>query len=333
MKIFSPHRRKMEASRRFGSREFKNKIKKAQDYKRSFDPRNRGAMGELLHFLHLDSPLVALPTIGILGLAFYYLFVSSYFLVTDVQVVGAQQVPAEQIKAAIQSSANSRWLFIPKNHLLLMSESNTLEALAEEMPLIKEMAKYRRVWPNGVKMEIVERKPGFAFNVNGRSYMVDEEGVVVKELDGANGLVTVYDQVTEDISPGERLNNTKLVVFIMSALKHWPTKINTNIKEIKVPGKASTQVQIVSNEGWGVFFDTTRPVESQVSNLSLILNRQIPASNRLRLAYIDLRFDKWAYYCYKNSPCESQPQAAPTDQQEKIEVEPDAKSVKETEPQ
>jgi cell division septal protein FtsQ len=311
MKIFSPHRRKMEASRRFGSREFQNKVKQAQGYKRIFDTRNRGALGKVLHWLHLDSALVLLPALLILGGAFYYLFISDYFLVTSVSVAGAQQVSAEQIQNAFKEAASQRWFLIPRNHSAILSKSSALEMVGDQLPLVKDFAKYKRVWPNRIELEIVERRPGFAFNVSGANYLVDEDGVVVKQVADAGGLPMVYDQVTETVTAGERLNNTKLVVFIMSLVRHWPSKVNSGIKEMRVPGKAASQVQVVSNEGWGVFLDTTRPVEAQLSNLALILSRQIPAKDRLRLAYIDLRFDKWAYYCYKDSPCESQPQANP----------------------
>ncbi len=307
MKIFSPHRRRMEAKRRYGSKEFQNKIKKAQGYKRIFDARSHGAFGKILHWLRLDSAVVLIPLLLVAGAGIYYLFISDYFLVQNIEVSGNEQIGTSQIQEAVQKAGDERWMLIPKNHLLLLSGSYALDLISEELPLVKEISRYKRVWPDGVKFEVVERRPGFAFVIDGRPYLVDEEGVVVKPLDDVGSLPVVHNQLSEGVQVGERLNNTKLVAFVMSVLKHWPAKINSQIKEMRVPGKAAQQIQVMSNEGWGVFFDTNRPSEGQVSNLALILSRQIPAQNRLKLAYIDLRFDKWAYYCYKDSPCVSQP--------------------------
>lgn len=70
-------------------------------------------------------------------------------------------------------------------------------------------------------------------------------------------------------------------------------------------------MQFVSSEGWEVFFDINRAVDSQLSNLNLIITRQVPAKNRLELAYIDMRVDKSVYLCYKSSACVEQPPADP----------------------
>jgi cell division septal protein FtsQ len=324
MKIFSPHRRRMEAKRRYGSKEFKNKVKNAQNYKRVFDPNGRGFVAAFVRFLRLDSVLVRLGVGAAVLAAGYFLFFSPYFLVNQVAVSGNQQVTTEQISQAFKDGTAGRSVFTPKNHLLLLSKRRMAKILSSSQPLVKEIKGYKRVWPNRIEMEIAERHPGFALVVDGKTYLVDDEGLVVKELPEAQGLPSVVDQVSEPVQAGERLNNTKLVAFVLSASRQWPNKINSQLKEIRVPGKAANQAQFMSAEGWGVFFDVARPAEAQLSNLALILNRQIPANRRLQLAYIDLRFDKWAYYCYKDQPCEAQPQDNPEAEApdaEKVEVE------------
>jgi cell division septal protein FtsQ len=324
MKIFSPHRRKMEAKRRYGGKEFQNKVKKAQNYKRIFDPNARGFFGSIVRILRLDSLLVRFCAVAVTLTAGYFLFISPYFLVNQITVTGNQQVQTGQIEQVFKDGTANRWLFIPKNHLLLLSKSGVQKILAEKLPLLKELKGYKRVWPNRIGFEVAERHPGFAMTVDGKIYLIDDEGLVVKELQDLQGLPSVVDQVSEPVQVGERLNNTKLVGFVISIARLWPGKINSQIKEVKVPGKAATQAQVVSSEGWGVFLDVSRPVETQLSNLALILNRQIPSARRLQLVYIDLRFDKWAYYCYKNQPCEAQPQNDPlteAEDAEKVEVE------------
>lgn len=324
MKIFSPHRRKLEAKRRYGGKEFQNKIKKAQSYKRVFDPTGRGIRAAIVRALRLDSFLVRLVLTAVILGGGYFLFISPYFLVTQLSVSGNEQVQTAQIEQVFRDEARGRNIFVPKNHLLVLSKSRMQKMLSSQLPLVKEIKRYKRVWPNKIEMEIVERHPGFALTVDGRIYLVDDGGLIVKELSDAQGLPVVLDQVSEPIEAGERLNNAKLVGFLLSASRQWTGKINSQIKEIKIPGKAATQAQFMSTEGWGVFFDISRPAEVQLSNLALILNRQIPAGRRLQLAYIDLRFDKWAYYCYKNQPCEAQPQNDPEAEAldaEKVQVE------------
>src|SRR4029077_18786738 len=83
-----------------------------------------------------------------------------------------------------------------------------------------------------------------------------------------------------------------------------PEKMTIPLALAKIPGRGATEVEFVSSEGWSALFSTDRPVTNQLNNLSVLLNKQITASNRGKLAYVDLRLAKWAYYCYKATPCQ-----------------------------
>lgn len=310
MKIFSPHRRKTDAKRRFGGKEFQNKIKKAQSYKRVFGPRTGSGLGGFFRAIGLGTWWAKLLALTVICVPAYFLFISDYFVVTEISAVGGNQVSGEQIQDIFEERQDSRNFLIPKNHSIFLTGSGVEKLITQEFPLIKEVGEFNYYWPNKIELVVNERQPGFAFNISGQNYLVDDQGVVVKPIEDLQGLVQVVNQTDESVELGEHLTNTKLVGFILSTIRHWPEKINSHIKEARVPGKAAGQIQFVSQEGWGVFFDINHPVESQLSNLALILSRQIPAKDRLNLAYIDLRFDKWAYYCYKDQPCQSQPRPA-----------------------
>jgi hypothetical protein len=92
--------------------------------------------------------------------------------------------------------------------------------------------------------------------------------------------------------------------------KSWNTKINTPIVSAKFPGKSSSEAQFVTAMGWDVIFDTGRPVSVQLADLAVILSKQINPTELPNLAYIDLRLAKWAYYCFKASPCEQKEKPA-----------------------
>jgi len=141
--------------------------------------------------------------------------------------------------------------------------------------------------------------------------LIDDEGIVVNQIDSSSApknMLIVEDQLTEDFASGEILHNAKLAAFVLSMSKQWDSKINTPVSLVKFPGKESSEVQFVTKEGWAVFFDTTRPVASELKDLVVLLNIQIAAKDRGNLAYIDLRLDKWAYYCFKAAACSQQPQ-------------------------
>jgi hypothetical protein len=138
---------------------------------------------------------------------------------------------------------------------------------------------------------------------------------VVKPVEDAGSLPLVEDTVEESFATGEALPNAKLAPFILSVYQAWPDKLPSSISLVKFPGKASNEVHFASSEGWIVYFDINRSAVSQLDSLTLILNSQIPIQSRSRLAYIDLRLSKTAYYCYKESPCIAKPQELEVDEE------------------
>src|SRR3989344_6874427 len=111
MKIFSSHRRRLEPKRRFGTRQFQDKIRQAGNYKRTF---SLGAVNWSLQFWRNLG-------IGIFAILFYFLVISSYFVIADIKVSGNQQISTESIQNTFASAGASRYFFIKKNNYFLMS--------------------------------------------------------------------------------------------------------------------------------------------------------------------------------------------------------------------
>lgn len=308
MKIFSKHRRKIEPYRRYGSREFRERVQQNKEYKRVFDPNRKKWWLRPLVYLGLNRRLFRY--LWVLGAAvlLYYLLLSPQFRVTEYSFSGNAAVKTEQVNDSLNLLSESRFALIPKNSLFLLSEGRLNSHLTAEIPDIKEIRNAKRKWPNKLSFEIVERNPGFILQSNGRNFLVDESGVVVKEAGDLGTLPVVIDQITEDFVQGQALPNSKLSAFVVTMSRQWPDKISSPLAAIKIPGVAGNTAQFTSAEGWSAVFDTGRPVSGQLSNLVLILGKQIPLKDRPNLAYVDLSLEKWAYYCFKNTPCSAQPQ-------------------------
>ena len=307
MKIFSNHRRKLEPYRRYGSREFQNKLLAAQNYKRSISSDSKA--GFFTNFF-AKTGYSKLGTMGALaGLAaiVYFLVISPYFRVTNVSVVGANQVAIEDVQTVISDLGKSRLMFVPKNNLFFLSTGRVNKIITKQLPMVKEISS-SRTWPNKIKITVKERTPALTLIENSKNYLVDDQGFVIKEIPDTPQM-RVIDSVTEDVKTGEQIDG-KLIPFIISMKSLWPTKMAVGLSLAKIPGKGSTEVEFVTAEGWSVFFSTDRPVTNQLSNLSLLLAKQIPTGSRTKLAYIDLRISKWAYYCYKQTPCQQTEQAS-----------------------
>jgi cell division septal protein FtsQ len=298
--IFSKHRRKLEPHRRFGSPIFRAKLKEQAGYKRT-------SLADRLSMFSFRSKSLRVAAILLAAVIGYYLFVSDQFLVKEIAVAGNKQVDSSKIQEAWEQASAGRIFLIPKNHYLLSSRDRVNAEITARISDVKEVVKTDRQGLHKLLIEIQERNPGFVFLAQGRRFLVDEDGTIVKEISENPGLVEVENQVAEDVVVGEILPNPKLVAFIISMHKSWPTKITSPVTAVKVPGKGSPEVQFQSSEGWTVFFDVNRSSSSQLDSLGIVLSKQISATDRIRLAYIDMRSEKWIYYCYRGAPCNAEP--------------------------
>lgn len=308
MSFFSVKKR-IDARRRYGSRDFQVKIREAKAYKRVFDPNPSGFFTRILFVFGFRSKTVRYFIFIIFIIAFYFLVISTDLLVKNITISGNSQVSTEQILNVLNNEGNHRIFLIKQSNYFLFTKNRASQMLSKNIPYVKEIVQFNKSWPSHASLEIKERVPVFALKANNQMYLVDEDGMVMsKVIEVPKHLFIVEDQVVEDYGILENLPNPKLFAFIISTQKQWDSKINSPLVLVKIPGKASPEAQFVSQEGWAAFFDISRPVLSQLGNLALILNREIPVKNRAKLAYIDLRMSKWAYYCYKDSPCEVKPQ-------------------------
>ena len=214
-----------------------------------------------------------------------------------------RSISPESIQNALTQAGRGRFFLLRKDNYFLMTEGRVNAALALAIPEIKYV-ETKRNWPRGITVKVTERNPGFVILSAGNYFLVDDEGTVVKQVASPENFLVAEDQLLENFAQGETLN-TKLAPFITSMARLWPAKVNTAITRAKFPGKGGSDVEFVTASGWSALFSVDRPASQQLGNLVLLLNRQIPARDQDRLAYIDLRLNKWAYYCFKASPCQA----------------------------
>lgn len=300
--------RKKSPVRRYVARDFQERIRQAKARRRIAKPIDLSRKSRWAIVLGFRSKLFRLLWAGIFALLVYLFVFSKLMIVSDVTVTGTARTTPDEIASVIRNMDKQRVFFIPSNNFFLLDRQRASDAVITAVPYVKEITKFKRSWPNKVSIEVLERDPGFILESNNSRYLVDDDGVVVMTDPQDSGLPKVIDQVNENFDIGEPFPNPKSIAFILTMFKQWDSKVGIGLSEAKIPGKASSEVQFVTSEGWGVFFDTTRSVPGQLSSLTLILSKQISLKDRPNLSYIDLRLSKWAYYCFKNTPCvESQP--------------------------
>lgn len=141
----------------------------------------------------------ALLALVILGLALMAMFIykSPLLRVQSVQVVGAANVDPQAVREAADLNGTSM-LHPP------LDEAERRIAIA--FPLVKAVEIERR-WPQTTRIEIVERVPWGSWQVGEKTYVVDDEGIVLEGVAPAAEAPTVFDKTSDrELIVGDRVD-------------------------------------------------------------------------------------------------------------------------------
>lgn len=292
---------------RFRRPEFQEKLKRARGYERRAEPVVEGFWATVLQHLGLRSLFARISALLLFFLFLYFFTISPFFLVKNVKLV-SDGPPPEQIRDVLMSLGQKRIYLIPKNHVLVLSKRSLLRALQDDLPQIRKITSFKKVLPNSIEIGLEERQPLYVWQSGSNYYLLDQDGVVYQKIlnydPTAFSEVLITDQTGEDVKVGQVLDIQHTLDFIAGLRDQWPKQIpQTSFVSFSVPGTVSPDLFAKTSIGFQVFFDLNRSVKTQLSNFSLILNREINPETYTGLSYLDLRLPSFAYYCYKDAPC------------------------------
>lgn len=307
-------RRAGEKLMRFRRPEFQEKLARARKFQRKSAPAttSHGVWGSTLKsFLGLRSSRLtqAMASMVIL-LAVYFLTISQTFLVKEASLL-APGHREEEINEVLLGLGERRKFFIPKNHILILTRESLLEALQKDLPEVRSISAFRRIFPNQVEFKVEKRKPTYVFRNGDSYYLLDQDGVVFQKINR-------YDEATfpeplvinrageeESVTVGEKLPIERVLTFISELRTQWSRQISqTSYLNFLIPSLKSPDLLVRTGLfGFSVYFDTGRSAALQLRNLALLLNQEIKPETFAGLSYIDIRLPTTAYYCYQDAPC------------------------------
>lgn len=292
---------------RFRRPEFQEKLARARRFKRRISTQPEGKSGRFFVRLNLRSKLLRSSGIIFFLVVIYFLTLSKVFLVTQAEI----QTPGISdagIKEVFKKMEQERIYLVPSNHILILTKSKLLSALQAELPEIRQITSFQRIFPDKVKIALERREPLYVWGSSANYYLLDQDGVVFQKI--SNYSPTAYpetlirDRTSQTVRVGEELPINKLLQFIRETLEQWPKIIReTEIASFSTPGTRSFDVFAKTAIGFEVYFDLERSVKVQLENLELVLHQEIKPETYNGLSYIDLRLPTTAYYCYKDAPC------------------------------
>lgn len=240
------------------------------------------------------------------GTLVYIFFFSSFILIERVQVVGTNELSAETVERFAEDQlAGKYWKIFPKRGFLLVRLKDLETRLREEYPLLATVL-VERIFPNNLRVSVTERKKIIIWTSLDVSSLVDEKGMThdstkVFSPENETYLLTLTDTSGKSVTAGEKVFDPAYGTFLIDMSQAFSEQLGFGLEtQYTVVSRFADELRAKTDEGWDVYFSTTIPVETSLSTLSLLFEKELPKEKRVNLAYIDLRAENRAYYTFRD---------------------------------
>jgi len=275
-----------------------------KDYKNPFFQKKSKKSTRLLFF-------VVVLIIIFLGI-FYFLNNYSYFQIKNIQVSGNITISQQEIEEIIKQQFNkNRFVFLNQNNIFFFSSRQAKKNIFENYFL--QDLRIKKNFFDTLEIEVKENTSAVILNSAEKFYCLDLNGLVIKEIKAEDSIIKktgktqlvktllaeknlpiIYNLADQSIEVGERVIPEELINFVISITNLISENIDLAIAHFEIDDLASKRVNLVTKEGFKIYFKIDSEPEKQVENLRLILKNKI--SNRAGLKYIDLRFGERVYW-------------------------------------
>ncbi|MBU2539818.1 FtsQ-type POTRA domain-containing protein [Patescibacteria group bacterium] len=234
---------------------------------------------------------------------FYLVFFFDYFQIKNIVISGNEKAATSDIEALVSEKIKRPILFFNSQSIFLISPNAISNSIIDNFPNVG-LVKVQRRLINTLVINIKERVPSVVFcdsEASEKCFFLDETGVAFEETaDTVADFIVIRQSEKKEIVLGKEAAKKDIVDSIIKIKKTLKDNFNVDIKEANIA--SDERMNILTGEGWNVYFNVSSNMDLQITKLKLLLEKEIPQESRGALDYIDLRFER-AYICDKSSPC------------------------------
>ncbi len=164
------------------------------------------------------------------------------------------------------------------------------EKLIKNLIWLKSIS-LKKVFPDSIIIEVVERKPFIRIFAGGHFYLVDEEGIVLlkledKELEDYKDLILVRNAVKYSPEIGEKIAK-KNILSCGEIYETLDLEIKEEIKEAAIEDNFSADILFLTKKGKSIIFGTNDNIVEKNSILKQVLKQL--SENNSYYSVIDIR--------------------------------------------
>jgi cell division septal protein FtsQ len=238
------------------------------------------------------------------GLA-YFIFFSPYFSINKIEISGLEKINYDEIRAIVDEQvASHRFFIFSQNNIFIFDEESAKNKLNEKYAL--NLLKINKSLPGVIKVFLEEKKPALVWKTAEKFYLIDWEGVVIREITetevseypgnqpGAK-MAVVFDDSNASLAIKNKILTSEAVQTINELQNNLSRTTRLLISNFSMANHNDSTIKVRTSEGWDIYFSLTNDLNAQIVKLSAFLVEK-NLEERKGLQYVDLRFEDRVYY-------------------------------------
>jgi len=226
----------------------------------------------------------------------YAIFYSPIFAITDIQVDGTSRTTAQSIgeRFITWQMAQRKWLVFRQSNLLLFSSSWLEDNLHTQYSLAD--VTIMKTLPHTLRVTITEKSPALVWVTNDSYYYIDENGGISSHIDNpdvAGDLPQIFDETNASVQATSSFLSTEKINFIRDLQTQLNSLNSLTIQSYSMPDRLSWHLNVKTEAGYEIYFDTTVSLDSQIIKLREVLDTK--AKTDPPKEYIDLTIGDRVY--------------------------------------
>lgn len=226
----------------------------------------------------------------------YIIFYSPMLIINKIEITGTSNISSQTIedKYVKWQLNQSKWIIFKQNNILLFNKK-WLESNIEEQYSLASLDIDKKL-PHTLIINIEETIPNLIWKTDNKNYYLGQDGVVaslIPEGKIPDNVPIITNESNETTKPGQAVFTNDKVAFTKSLVEKIQTVRNLEINGYSTPHQLSTQINVQSAEGYLIYFDSTKNLDTQIEKLNRVLNESELAESPQE--YIDLRIGERVY--------------------------------------
>ncbi|MDQ5943448.1 MAG: cell division protein FtsQ [Patescibacteria group bacterium] len=222
----------------------------------------------------------------------YAVLASSLFKINKIEIVGNQTIDSEDVKSQVSaiitgSSISQNIIFVPSSDIEKQLKKDNYQVAD---------VKISKIPFSTIKVTITEQKPSILWKSGNNLSIITENGrgfIGEPNDELKSNLPTVEDLSNLPVKEGDKVVSQEFVKFVNDMYTTLPQNgveiVGAQIEE------TTTEITVITKDGYRIRFDTTRPFSEQLSDLNAVLD-SLKQQGKKPTQYIDLRINAKVFY-------------------------------------